>query len=226
MTSTILARFGRLVVINDAAPRGYCICQCDCGWIGEKLKRNILSGATKSCGCLHKEIIGKTKRTHGASETLTWRRWRSMKSRCLMRNTKSYPNYGGRGITICQRWINSFENFIQDMGECPAPSMTLDRINCNGNYELSNCRWATRIQQNRNSSHNHTLTHDDKTMCISEWAELTGINYRTIMSRLRKGATAHDALRPIRKNIKTCKAVNRQLTKTYKQQLEQSNVRR
>jgi hypothetical protein len=126
-------------------------------------------------------------RTHGCSGTLTWNRWRSMIARCTMPNTKSYPRYGGRGIKVCDKWLHDFTAFLADMGECPGSGWTQDRENNDGNYEPGNCRWATRREQNRNTSRNRLLTHRGTEMCITEWAEETGINFRTIMTRLGKG---------------------------------------
>lgn len=177
--------FGRLKVAGVSGQNASC--SCSCGVLKVVRKRNLLSGATTSCGCAHREMVSRLRKTHGASETLTWKRWRSMISRCYMKNSKSFPDYGGRGIEVCQAWRESYAAFLADMGECPSVALTLDRKDSNGNYEPENCRWANRVQQNRNSSRNRMLSHDGKTMCISEWAEHLGINYRTIMTRLSKG---------------------------------------
>lgn len=185
-------KFGRLTLL-EIKENGW-LCRCDCG-IEKIIKRtNIIKGATQSCGCLHKERFGALNRTHGASGTLTWKRWRSMVARCTMKNAKSYPRYGGRGIIVCERWLTSFENFLSDMGECPDDNFTLERKNNDGNYELTNCRWATRKEQNRNSSRNHILVFKDESHCITEWADILGINFRTIMTRINKGWSAEQAL--------------------------------
>lgn len=133
-------------------------------------------------------------RTHGASGTLTWNRWRSMIARCTMKNTKSYPRYGGRGIRICEAWLNDFSAFLAEMGECPGTDWTLERNENDGNYERGNCRWATRKEQNRNTSRNRLLEYQGMELCITEWAEETGINFRTIMTRLSKGWTVEMTL--------------------------------
>lgn len=105
---------------------------------------------------------------HGGISTRTYVIWRGMKSRCLNPNVEAYAIYGGRGITVCERWVEKFQNFLADMGHAP-DGMSLDRINNNGNYEPGNCRWATRTEQNRNSSHNHLVTAFGETKCVSEW---------------------------------------------------------
>lgn len=189
--SIIGERFGRLVVVSAGSRAGQWICQCDCGNQKEAAKGNLTAGRTKSCGCLRKERPNGT--THGSTGTLTHRRWLSMRRRCLDSSQPYYPNYGGRGITVCARW-DQFENFLSDMGECPSPAMTLDRIDSNGNYEPANCRWATSKQQCRNTRKNRLLTLNGETMCVADWAERTGIKAQAILNRLRYGWTVERAL--------------------------------
>ena len=185
--------FGRLTV-TAVNSNGTAECTCICGNTRKPRVRHLLNGKTRSCGCLHKEQLANRVRTHGASDSLTWRRWRSMKARCEIKGSKSFPAYGGAGITVCERWSNSFANFLGDMGECPDESMTLDRLDNAIGYQPGNCRWATKTAQNRNSSRNHLIEHGGKKLCVSEWAEITGIKYRTIMTRLAKGWSAEAAL--------------------------------
>lgn len=187
-------RFTRLVVIAPSNKRGYWQCICDCGKHHETLGYRLQKCLTRSCGCLHREQLGALRRTHGASDSLTWKRWRSMRARCEMPNTKSYPAYGGRGIAVCERWKQDYENFLMDMGECPSEKFTIDRIDNNLGYSPGNCRWATKLEQARNQSSNHLLTFNGKTLCITEWAEETGINNRTLRTRLRKGWSIEQTL--------------------------------
>jgi hypothetical protein len=112
----------------------------------------------------------------------TYNVWRAMRQRCLNPKKRLYHNYGGRGITVCERW-NSFANFASDMGPCP-PGHTLDRIDNDGPYEPSNCRWATRSQQQRNRRNVRPLTFQGRTMLISDWAKELGIDSNTIQARI------------------------------------------
>lgn len=168
-------RFGRLVVLGLVGPResgGYVWkCLCDCG-----IERNIHGsglkyGDSKSCGCLKNEIVKIINMTHGQSKkTKTYRSWAAMKERCSNPHHVSYSSYGGRGIKVCDRWKESFENFFEDMGECPE-NMSIDRINNDGNYEPGNCRWATAKEQNMNSRHVRWTTFLGMTKSLNQWCQ-------------------------------------------------------
>lgn len=125
------------------------VARCDCGDRLVAAVRDIRSGHTKSCGCASSRWKADGKRTHGREGTSEYRTWSHMKGRCYTPTDAKFQHYGGRGITVCERWLNSFENFLSDMGERP-PGLTLDRIDTNGNYEPGNCRWATPLVQSRN----------------------------------------------------------------------------
>lgn len=141
-------RFGLLLVIGRAvSPRGKSVwlCLCDCG-VSKLFESNQLTGGrVLSCGCRKRMGL---HRTHEHTGSRTYRAWTDLRRRCNNPNRKDFKYYGGRGIRVCQRW-DSFENFLADMGECPE-GLTIDRINVNGDYESSNCRWATRLEQTRN----------------------------------------------------------------------------
>lgn len=148
-------RFGRWLVLergdNGAGRQARWICRCDCGGIRLVRSTHLKSGSTASCGCLQKERISEKKTTHGhagrGGETAEYRTWQAMKDRCYNPRHKFFKNYGGRGITVCDRWRENFRAFLADMGRKPRPELSLDRINNEGNYEPGNCRWATRGQQ-------------------------------------------------------------------------------
>lgn len=147
-------RFGRLVVmsIGHGGKAKMMNCACDCGNDASIAYSNLIRGNTKSCGCWRIEygsIRGKSHFSHGKSSTRTYRAWISMRRRCSSSTHKDYQWYGARGITVCDRWLHSFENFLSDMGEVPT-GQSLDRIDSNGNYEPGNCRWATNSQQQSN----------------------------------------------------------------------------
>lgn len=144
-------RFGRLVV-TGYSERSKWICRCDCGRDTLVKTGKLTMGLTKSCGCFRKENTSRLKLVHGQSRvghrTKTFDRWKGMRARCRDPKHKSYVNYGGRGISVCERW-SDFRNFVADMGEAPE-GMLLDRINNDGNYEPGNCRWVDPKQSANN----------------------------------------------------------------------------
>lgn len=188
--------FGRLTVIERAANKGKQTswkCECECGALVAVRGPHLKSGATASCGCLNAELARQLMTKHGMARTKIYRTWTRMKSRCLNRGDRKYADYGARGIKVCKRWMR-FENFAEDMGE-PGKEMTIERINNNGDYEPSNCRWATLEEQAQNKRTTLRITVSGKTMRAEQWARATGIPAKEIRRRLHRGWSAERAVR-------------------------------
>lgn len=185
-------RIGRLTVLapTGAKKRGHHVwlCRCDCGSEAEVTSDALTSKRmpTRSCGCLHRERAGDLHRTHGKCGTPTYRTWTDMISRCENRARDNYARYGGRGIRVCERWRNSFEAFLSDMGERPV-GKTIDRVASDGNYEPGNCQWATAHEQGANKRNNIAVERNGVTRTLAEWSRLTGLNRSTLYNRARRG---------------------------------------
>ena len=178
--------------INPKRPRYKCL--CDCGNYSIVEGRHLRDGKIKSCGCLAKKRIGDFSRTHGMTNSPEYKTWSGIKRRCLNKNDARYHHYGGRGILICERWKNSFEAFLYDMGEKPHGNYSIERIDFNGHYEPTNCKWIKNEVQQKNKRSNVILSSSGKTMILSDWAKETGLSASTISARLRYGWSVDDAL--------------------------------
>lgn len=193
-------RYGRLIVIervNQISKKTTrWLCLCDCGKKIESNKNNLINGHTKSCGCLSRDTkLGRaTRTTHGQSRTRLYHIWQSMKQRCCDKNVKEYALYGARGIGICEEWL-TFENFYKWASSGYESKLTIDRIDNNGNYEPSNCRWATVADQNRNKRNNHIICIHGEKKCLSDWSRDLNIPKSTIINRLNRGMPCEDALK-------------------------------
>jgi hypothetical protein len=181
-------RFGRLVVLDYTKPTGW-RCRCDCGNQTVVKTDKLNSGHTRSCGCLHSDTTRERSTIHGHSrrkqKTKAYIVWQNMMQRCYDPGQTKYNIYGGRGIRVCEPW-HDFASFLADMGE-PAPGLTLDRIDPDGNYEPGNCRWLDQKGQQNNRRSNHKITLGTETLSITEWSRRTGIDRHTILRRLRDG---------------------------------------
>jgi len=156
---------------------------CQCGTVKLLTPRAVLDGKTKSCGCMSVLLNRKSHSKHGMEKTPEYRSWQAMKTRCYNPRSQDWERYGGRGISVCDRWFHSFENFFLDMGARPE-GCSIDRIDNNGNYEPGNCRWACIKTQAQNKSNNLLLTHNGVTKCLAEWADESGISRNTMYSRV------------------------------------------
>ena len=198
-------RFGRMLVVQELPlnkhKQSMWLCRCDCGTEKPIRGAHLVGGLVISCGCSKMERIaalGRANRTHGGSESLAYRSYTMMKHRCMNPASNSYHNYGGRGITICDRWLEpdgeGFANFLADMGPRP-PKLTLERINNEGSYSPDNCRWATRQEQNMNTRAQRFVTISGITRPLREWIAASGWERSTVYKRIQRGMSIEQALR-------------------------------
>ena len=177
-----------------------CLCLCSNATIvrGQELRNHH----TRSCGCLCLATLKRINTTHGMSKTALFKRWEGMIARCTNPRAVAYAYYGGRGITVCDRWLTSFQNFYQDMGH-PSAGLSLERKDNHASYSPENCYWATRQQQMNNTRRNHFITYNDITKTSAEWARTLGMEYGTFIRRVRNGWTMEDILcTPVRPSSK------------------------
>ncbi len=179
--------FGYLTAIKIASDKPTkWLCRCECGNL-TIVKANILSaGKSKSCGCKTKELASKQLTTHGMSGSVEYNAYYSMIRRCTDSSHRSFKDYGGRGIKVCDRWTESFEFFYADMGDRPKGDYSVERIDNDKGYSPENCKWATRKEQSRNTRRNHLLTHNGVTKHLTDWAERIGITQQALQGRLNK----------------------------------------
>jgi hypothetical protein len=193
--------YGKLTVIELVGHKKTDLlwrCLCECGNTTDVTARNLRSGNTKSCGCWHTQNM--------LSRSAEYNIWQAMKQRCYNSNQKYYSNYGGRGISVCGRWKNSFQDFLKDIGCKPFPGATIDRTDNEGHYSCGHCeecmdkgwasnvRWTTRKQQANNTRANLLLTFNGETMNHRAWSRKLGLGYRTISYRLAKCWPLHKVL--------------------------------
>lgn len=188
-------QFGRLTATDYAGDRRW-NCLCDCGAIVSVDTYQLTKGRTRSCGCFRSELMRTLRRKHGMSNGYEWHCYYGMLDRCYNQKSSGYKNYGGRGITVCDRWRESFENFLFDMGRRP-DGCSIDRADVNGNYEPGNCTWATPYQQARNTTRTIRITLNGVEKCLADWASQAGIGYSTMYSRLRRGVPVELLMEPV-----------------------------
>lgn len=184
----------------DKGPQGEArvVCRCVCGKLKVVICRRIRTGQIKSCGCMKAERTREANKTHGLSRgekpTLGYSSWKSMRMRCGSETYPAYPYYGGRGIKVCERWLHSFENFLEDMGPRPSHKHSLDRIDVNGPYCPENCRWATAIEQANNKRDSLYVEYDGEKLTIGQWAKKLNKCRETLRYRYHRGLSPHEIL--------------------------------
>lgn len=192
-------KFGLLFVLKECESKTKhnqteWLCLCDCGKTTKVNVAHLNSGHTKSCGCLSRKLSAKRLYRHGGTGTPEHVSWLGMRDRCTRENCVNYKDYGGRGISVCERWYNSFELFLEDMGPKPSKEHSLDRIENNGNYELGNCRWATPVEQANNTSQNKFVSCRGETKTLAQWCREVGLEYSKVFRRLKRGWPTEIAL--------------------------------
>lgn len=165
------------------------VCVCDCGTVAVVHGGNLRNGTSTSCGCYEREQARARKTTHGQNGTRVHRIWKAMRSRCSNKNTPAYPYYGGRGVTVCERW-QVFAHFLADMGQPPSDAHSLDRIDTDGAYTPENCRWVDVYTQANNKRNNTAYTFNGVTQNAASWARHFGLIDKTFIRLARRGWSA------------------------------------
>ena len=185
--------FGKLEVIgvhDTGSRKTYYVCQCDCGNIKVVRADALISGATKSCGCIKKEqdkINLSANHKHKMSGTRIYETWQDMKRRCYNKQNARYDRYGGRGITVCDEWLNNFQSFYDwAISNGYSDDLTIDRIDNDGNYEPSNCRWSTAKEQCNNRGSNINITIGNATKSLMCWCEIFNVDYKKVYARYKR----------------------------------------
>lgn len=200
--------YGRLTVLrySHTTSGALWVCACECGNETVVLSRTLRKGITVSCGCYGRErrLAATTKHsaTTGRVNKSEYVSWTEMKSRCTNPKASFFSYYGGRGIKVCDRWMNSFTAFMEDMGEKPSPSHTLDRIDSNGDYTPENCRWATRKEQLRNTSRTVLIEFRGEVKCRTDWAASLGMSAHTLRYRIREWGIERAMTTPVNTNLR------------------------
>jgi len=189
-------RYGRLTAKNQdgRSNDGKVLwsCLCDCGKKSTVRSSDLIAGKVVSCGCLHRENIAGRNFKHGKSKSKTYKVWAAMIQRCANKNNINFYNYGGRGIGVCDRWLD-FSSFFADMGDAPK-NLSIERNDVNGHYELGNCKWATMKEQQNNKRNNILISVNGDVVTAEQAGELTGINARKIRSRISAGCSLDRAI--------------------------------
>lgn len=191
-------RFGNLVVIEKIVDKRFTrrlrwLCKCDCGKEVTHIAFRLKTGRAKSCGCSRMNV----HTSHGMSKTKLYRKWAGMKKRCENKNFGQYKNYGGRGITVCEEWSNSFESFMEwSINNCYSDNLELDRIDNNGGYNPKNCRYVNRITNCNNKRNTQNIEINGVKKPLMDWVRETGLSRSAICGRIKKGFTGEEIIQP------------------------------
>ncbi len=200
-------RFGKLSVARIVVERANIYqweCLCDCGKSILLKTKQLTGDNNKSCGCLKLEQLLSRSTKHGMARSKEYDTWISIKKRCLNPDNKDYKYYGERGITMCDRWQDSFQNFYEDMGDRPSKTHSIDRIDNNKGYYKENCKWSTKSEQCRNQRNNRIVIINGESVCLAEAAERYGIRTKTVYDRVKRGWDPMVALtKPIKAGVKS-----------------------
>lgn len=195
-------RFHKLVAVSfDHRRNGrrFWLVRCDCGNQRVVCAKNLTQGATKSCGCTRSASIQKHGYARGSNyggKTREYSIWLGIKKRCYNSSCVNYKHYGARGVKMCDQWLNSFENFLSDVGFAPSNNHSIDRINVNGDYEPGNVKWSTPLEQANNTTRNFFVDFNGEIKTLSVWCSELGLNYHRTKRRLYKGYSPNEAFQP------------------------------
>lgn len=182
-------------------------CKCSCGVVRAVRGSDLRMGKSISCGCHRLESVMKHGHLLGAIKTSEYNSWVAMIQRCTNPTATEFAQYGGRGISVCDRWRKSFADFINDMGLKPSKGMSIDRIDVNGNYEPSNCRWATKREQGNNRRDNRVATYQGRTQTVLEWCRELGVSHELVRGRIRNCESFESAISRSSNRIATRKNI-------------------
>jgi len=190
-------RYGRLTVAKFGGRRNrrsYWVCVCDCGAEVEIRADSIRSGSTTSCGCAQKQAVSEANSKHGMCESPEYIAWTQARYRCGKKDHPNYRNYGGRGISVCDRWQDSFDAFYADMGPRPSDKHSLERVDNDKGYSPENCKWATSKEQGNNKRSCRIIEHEGVSLNVTQWAQAVGMCRNTLTGRLNRGKSVDQAL--------------------------------
>lgn len=196
-------RFGKLVAVSQAEstynannkPMRRWLCKCDCGNTIVTSRQNLRKGDTKSCGCYKLQSTKERMTTHGESKSILYKRWKAMRKRCQNPNNSDYPHYGGRGIKVCDEWQDYLKFKEWALSHGYSDDLSIDRIDVDGDYEPSNCRFITMQEQCNNRSNNISIEYGEEKYTLSELSKLCDIQYGTLYERVKRGLSVEEIVR-------------------------------